>query len=113
MNRIELGCAGHCIVGHMCRWHRHTQVGRYRISTIGDYYLRDERRTLGIEDDSFFETMVFRTLPNEAVGNSGCGCQEVEEWSELECNRYATAGEAQSGHEGFVEKYLMLAADET
>ena len=56
---IELGCAGHLIVANRCRWKRHTQVGNFRISSIGDYYLDNKRQTLGASPNSFFETMVF------------------------------------------------------
>ncbi len=103
----ELGCAGHLIVASNCRWKRHTQVGNYRISSIGDYYPRDakKRDTIGAGEDSFFETMVFRTTQVPAHGSEGCGCLEVEDWGEIDGQRYATAGEAQAGHEAFIAKY--------
>lgn len=109
--RVELGCAGHFIVSRACRFHRHTQVGHYRVSTVGDYYPRvgpggeEKRETLGADPRSFFETMVFATKPDEAEGNEGCGCREVVSWSELDSHRYATAGEAQAGHERMVAQY--------
>lgn len=119
MKPIELGCAGHLIVANSCRWKRHTQVGKYRISTIGDYYAPDldrikndpratKRDTIGAGDDSFFETMVFETTDEAASDNDGCGCRAVKDWSELDGERYATAGEAQAGHERYVAKYLAL-----
>lgn len=106
--RIELGCAGHLIVASRCRWHRHTQVPGFRISSVGNYYPdRDgKRETIGAGLDSFFETMVFRTDDTQDDGNEGCGCRMVKDWTEIDGERYATAGEAQAGHERYVAKYL-------
>ena len=109
--RIELGCAGHLIVARSCQWRRHTQVGLYRISTLGDYYMGEERQTLGATPESYFETMVFKTTGKQEKGNEGCGCQEVPEYCEIDMDRYATAGDAQAGHETFVEKYILIAEE--
>jgi hypothetical protein len=57
-----------------------------------------------------FETMVFETIGKPADGNEGCGCIEVRDYSESECHRYATAGEAQAGHETMVRKYQRKAS---
>ena len=43
MEITELGCAGHLIVANRCQWKRHTQVGKYRISSIGNYYLETKK----------------------------------------------------------------------
>lgn len=105
---IELGCAGHFICAGDCRFRRHTQVGKYRVSTVGDLFYRIEkskRQTVGAGPDDFFETMVFKTTGKLCKGNEGCGCREVVDWSGMECIRYATAGEAQKGHEKLVTKY--------
>lgn len=115
---VELGCAGHLIVARYCRWKRHTQVGKYRVSSIGDYYSPDldsrernatKRTTIGAGDDAWFETMVFETTDRPVEGGEGCGCMEVKDWSELDGERYATAGDAQAGHERYVAKYLEKA----
>lgn len=111
----HLGCAGHLIVANSCRWHRHTQVdgpgGSWRISTIGDYYPPGgERTTIGAGESSFFETLVFPTAINGVMtGSEGCGCRPVLEWDGSDGERYATAGEAQAGHERFVDKYKLAA----
>jgi hypothetical protein len=110
--RVELGCPGHFIAASSCRWRRHTQVGNYRVSSIGDYFpkgLGTERETIGAGDDAFFETMVFKTTKDLETGNEGCGCRAVSSWSEIDGTRYATAGEAQAGHEKFVAKYARKA----
>ena len=111
MKRIELGCAGHFICAARCCFRRHTQVGRYRISTVGDLYYKEDgpRETLGAGEDSFFETMVFETTGEPAEDNEGCGCQAVVSFRELHCERYPTAGAAQKGHERYVAKYLRKA----
>ncbi len=110
MKRIELGCPGHFVAARSCAWRRHTQVGNYRISSVGDYFPErgKERERLGAGDDCFFETMVFETTGEPYKGNEGCGCHEVKSYSEIDGERYATAGEAQAGHERYVEKYRRL-----
>jgi hypothetical protein len=108
---VELGCAGHFICANDCRWRRHTQVGNYRVSTVGDLYYRSEenkRQTVGSGLEDFFETMVFKLRREKCDDNDGCGCRRVKEWSELECIRYKTAGEAQKGHEAMIRKYARL-----
>lgn len=111
VERIELGCPGHFIAARNCAWRRHTQVGNYRVSSVGDYFTErgGERQTLGASEDSFFETMVFKTTGQPYDGNEGCGCVQVESYQEVDGERYATAGEAQAGHERYVAKYSTLA----
>jgi hypothetical protein len=111
VSRTELGCPGHFIGASRCRYRRHTQVGGvYRVSTVGDYYaMEGKRETIGAGVDAFFETYVFRTLDAPDSGNEGCGCHAVAGWSEIDGERYATAGEAQAGHERYVAQYLKLA----
>lgn len=112
----HLGCAGHFIDAQSCRWRRHTQVGTsYRVSTIGNYFPRsfnNERASLGFEPEHFFETMVFRTVPNADPEAESCGCLPVPDFLELTCRRYATAGEAQRGHDEVVAEYALRAAQE-
>ena len=104
---IELGCPGHFIAVGSCRWRRHTQVGKYRVSSVGDYYPErgGKRDTIGAGDDAFFETMVFETTGKQDKDNEGCGCRAVKSWGEIDTKRYATAGDAQKGHDAFVRKY--------
>lgn len=114
--RIELGCPGHFIASADCRFRRHTQVGDYRVSTVGDLYFKHEpgkRQRLGASENSYFETMVFRTTAEPEPESEGCGCRAIADWSELDGERYATAGAAQAGHGRYVAKYLRLAKKET
>lgn len=106
---VELGCPGHFICAKDCHWRRHTQVGNYRVSSVGDLYYRSEpnkRQTIGAT--GYFETMVFKTTREQEAENEACGCRKVAEWGELEAKRYETAGEAQAGHEKFVAKYARM-----
>lgn len=106
----HLGCPGHFICASDCHWKRHTQVGtHFRVSSVGDLWLQGVRRTVGAKDDAWYETMVFETRDEPASLNGECGCLMVTSWSELEGVRYATAGEAQRGHDALVRKYRRLA----
>lgn len=111
--RVELGCAGHFVGAPYCNWRLHTQLTRadgtgFRVSTVGEYYPDDNqsRRPVGSGDDDYFETKVFALGTGPAEDNDGCGCRRVNDWHELACRRYATAGEAQRGHEAVVAEYL-------
>ncbi len=114
----ELGCIGHFILADKCRFRRHTQVGtKYRVSSVGDMFFElingqgERRQTVGAGDEDFYETMVFETDGTLAAASSGCGCMRVVNiGEELECQRYATAGEANVGHDALVAKYRKLAA---
>jgi hypothetical protein len=108
MKRVELGCAGHFICARDCHWRRHTQVGNFRVSSVGDFYSGGKRKTIG--STGYFETMVFKTAGALCEGSEGCGCVEVSSWNEIECVRYETAGEAQAGHEALVKKYMKESA---
>ena len=111
IKREELGCPGHFICAKDCHWRRHTQIGKYRVSTVGDLYFKhegDKRQTVGAAEDSFFEPMVFELSDHAMENNEGCGCREPVSFSEIDGERYATAGAAQTGHERYVEKYLRL-----
>jgi hypothetical protein len=116
MKREELGCAGHFICAKDCHFRRHTQVTHgkrgYRISTVGNLYFADggERQTLKAGKDYFFETLVFRLTDKPTADSEGCGCLEVQEWSEIDGQRYPTAGEAQKGHEKYVARYARKLA---
>ena len=114
VKRVELGCAGHFICAKDCQFRRHTQIGKkYRVSTVGDLYYSSEprkRQTVGAGEKAFFETYIFKTTGKLCTDNEGCGCVEVKEWGEIDGSRWATAGEAQRGHEKYVAKYMKLAS---
>lgn len=108
----HLGCAGHFIGASECAYRRHTQIATaYRVSTVGDYYPSGQKKRAEIGVKAYFETMVFRTAPEADKDNEGCGCHKVIEWSEVECRRYKSAGEAQVGHDDIVAKYAKMLND--
>jgi hypothetical protein len=120
------GHAGHFVCGNKCRFHLCTQVGRYLVSTVGEYLLPeplwdvlgpgrgitpegigDAREADWIKKNGFerlgageetFESMVFLAgLPCEDPG-CGCGMPKPISWSEMQSERWMTAGEATRGH---------------
>ena len=102
------GYGGHFVGWRNCRFHLHTRVGNYRISTVGDYRPYgepDEPKSLGWGPDSLYETMVFRV---EGHGSHGEG--EFTGDGELECERYATAEEACVAHTAMCWKYDAIEA---
>lgn len=101
---VWCGYAGHFVGARNCRFHMHTRVGKYRISTVGDYHPPhkpgDEMETIGAGPDSFFETFVFEV---EGMGTHGEG--EITGWGEIDGERYATAEAACRGHMAYCWKY--------
>jgi|SRR3989304_8309221 len=95
-NWIWMGHAGHLCVSHSCSFHLNTYIGKYIVSTVGEYYpsfSREKMVTIGAGDKSFYETMVFKARR----GNYSC-CPFEQSGDELDMERYETAGEAQKGH---------------
>ena len=105
------GHAGHLCVGASCRFHLCTRVGKYLISTVGDYYPYGQkdgskRETIGAGEDSFFECYVFRVVGEDGCKDETCGCGMPEvRWLEIEGRRYATAGAAREAHMQACIKY--------
>jgi len=109
------GHAGHFIACNSCRFHLCTKVGKYLVSTVGDYYImnysnnREERTPLSTFDgDDFFETMVFRASKRRCTSKE-CGCGlPLTRGMDLERVRYSTAKEAKRGHLKLCEEYSNL-----
>lgn len=98
MERVEIDRPGHLIVSDQCRFFLHTRVGKWRISTIGDWrpeYAQGEQRDIGW--GRAYETMVFE------LGDDG----EPVDWSERETDGYSTEEEARAGHEAMVARYSV------
>lgn len=108
MQRVELGCIGHFVLGHECMYRRHTQIGRYAVSTVGDLYVDGVREPVCSKPDRYFETKVFELTDDPVDDSEGCGCRELVDYSERDSMTYATAGEAHAGHEAMVEKWVSL-----
>lgn len=98
------GYAGHLCVGNDCLFHLCTTVGKYMISTVGDYrpYKDKPMETIGVGAKSFFETYVFEY--GGKIRKCGC-CPEPKSFSEIDGRRWETAIEANAGHEKYVRKY--------
>lgn len=100
------GHAGHLCVASSCRFHLCTKVGKYLISTVGDYYRECSRETIGSGEDDFFETYVFRTLRGSSCTDKACGCGLPEiDLENIEGIRCATAVEAAKTHMNMCRKY--------
>ena len=78
--RVELGCPGHFIDVSSCHFRRHTQVGNFRVSTVGDYYpgRSEKRETVGL--NRFFETMVFKTSDKQEDSQSKHAASPTPTW---------------------------------
>jgi len=92
------GMAGHLIVAEQCCFHMVTDIGRIHVSTIGCYHERGAQKTyntrkpLGVGGSaSLYETMLF---PLDANGG-------VDNWSELDGERYGSEEDAEAGHMRF------------
>ena len=112
VKRVELGCAGHLIVAMRCGWRRHTRIGGYRVSTVGDYYPSENSKRTTVGCNRFFETMVFRVEDPDEDGAEGCGCGTVHSYEEIDFEGYNTAGDARVGHEKMVAKYHRIARND-
>lgn len=76
------GIAGHLIIANRCRFHLHTQIGPYKISTIGAYYqtgMSEKMTEIGAGRD--YETYVFTGEDN---------------WSEIDANGISLDRDADS-----------------
>ena len=105
------GHAEHLCVGASCQFHLCTRVGNYLVSTVGDYYPYGQRKdskreTIGAGENSFFECCVFRVVGENGCRDATCVCGLPEvSWSQLEGQRYATAGVARHAHMQACAKY--------
>lgn len=99
--------------GHAdCHWFRTTDVGDYRISSIGEYRpggLANPVLAFDLAGNAY-ETMVFRLC-----GIAGCdelGARHVASWTNIAGKRYADAVAAHVGHEKMVKRFYEKAKAE-
>ena len=94
------GQAGHFCAAHKCRYHLHTHVGLYCVSTVGEYYVRaeDEEPTPPGASPHLYETMVFK-LDGDGVDAS------VKNHNELSVARTHTRDEAREAHLRLCKEY--------
>lgn len=115
------GRAGHYICGRWCRFHLCTKVGKYLISSVGEYV--HPRHGKGIEQaeaewlqenwpgedigyDRKYETMVFFAGKRCIEPDCNCG-QPTHDGGQLECEGYNTAKDATIGHMEMCRKYAV------
>lgn len=104
---VWFGQAGHHVASDSCLFHLHTHVGRWCISTVGEYYPRSKSvkgaavgEPVQIGSGRLYETMVF------PLGADG----EVTDWSgEAGCG-YNDRAEANEGHVAMCRKYAVKRA---
>jgi hypothetical protein len=96
------GNAGHNIVSSRCRFHLTTEVGKYFVSTVGEFFVNDtdkEPDTVGL--DRLYESMVF-----EVGGHCPCGCGlPLIKGNEVDFEPSQTPAEATANHMKLCEKW--------
>lgn len=98
----------HFVGGKNCIYHLATKVGEFLISTIGDYYIEDNRQTLRSWEKSFYETCIFVCSGEDKNGNP-----IIEDWTEIDGRSYETSVEAENEHYEFCKKYSKIPLDKT
>lgn len=87
------GYPKHFIGADRCKFRLGTQVGKYIVSTVGDYVVDGKKTQIGL--DRFYETKVFWAVPcpPDEFFEVPCNCMMIDP-SELECvgaNDHVTA----------------------
>jgi hypothetical protein len=96
MKRRYLGRAGHVIVSRDCQFHIHTHIGKWCISTVGEYYPRSipsDGPPEPIGSGRVYETMVFNLRSRE------------NRWANVDFAGYNDMRKAEEGHEEMCRKY--------
>lgn len=127
--------AGHLIVGHECRFHLNTYVGKYIVSTIGEWWPDRQVREIhaGVRDSKwFFENKAlkgdnfdhayFKKFGYEEIGagrtyetmvfkarkaDDKCCPYTASDWMEIDSGAYNTAGDAYKGHLKMCKKWSL------
>jgi hypothetical protein len=94
MSRTYFGTAGHLLVADRCRFHLHTHVGPWCVSTVGEWYVKPtDSQPEEIGYKRLYETMVFRLYdgsPHDGEAESMQG--------------YNTRDDADAGHEATLRR---------
>jgi len=97
--------AGHLIVSNSCRFHLFTYVGKYVVSTVGEYESprskEGEFETIGI--NRLYETMVFKAHKS----NNKCCPYEASDYSEIDFDGYNKPEDAYKGHLKMCKKWSI------
>ena len=98
MTREDFEGPGHFCGASQCRFARHTHVGPYCVSTVGDYWPRGAKQREDIGYKRSHETMVFRLDDKgETDGHP------------IDFAPYKSDEAAAIGHERMVRKWLGVA----
>lgn len=98
LDAIHIGHAGHFVGANYCRFHLHTHIGPYCVSTVGDYWPRSANEQEPIGYQRTYETMVFRILPD---GDTSAESIDFAAYNEPEA--------ADRGHARLVRKWTNVA----
>lgn len=116
---IWFGFAGHFICGRWCRFHLTTRVGKYLVSTVGQFihpshsagneksefeFLKNNPNGEEIGYGRFYETMVFKYGTVCQAKGCACGLPGIAS-SELDMLPANTPGEAQANHLKLCKKW--------
>ncbi len=97
------GDAGHFCAASACRFHLCTKIGKYLVSTIGEYY-PDGKQMHQVGLNRLYETMVF-----DAGEPCACGCGRPKHKGDcLDSANYDKPGDANAGHIAMCMKYACL-----
>lgn len=98
------GNPAHLAVRQNCHFHLATLVGKYVVSTVGEYIPDGETEYKRIALDALFETLVFRH--NGDFCGCGCGLPDIEA-AEIDGQKANTAKDANVNHAAMCSKYAM------
>lgn len=133
-NWVWMPHPAHFIASSDCKFFLSTYVGKFIVSTVGEYLPDSEVRAIfaqvrgikiegkgdyaradymkkigyepfGIGDDSFYESMVFRAMKHP---DPSCCPWRINVRESMEQDRYSTPEEAQKGHLHLCRKYSKL-----
>lgn len=140
-NWVWMPHAGHLIVGHSCRFHVATYVGKYIVSTVGEYWpervsreihaqvydphwLEENQNRLGDDFDHAYmqkfgyedigANTKYETMVFEAAPDENDCCPWVMATPRnLDSDRYNDPEEAMRGHLRLCEEWAAKAKEET
>ena len=98
------GTPGHLCVADRCRFHLCTKVGRYLVSTVGEYYPTGAKKPEEIGINRLYETFVFKAGKPCTAKDCGCGLPEIN-GIEIDSLGYNDRKSANEGHMKLCRKY--------
>lgn len=94
--REYFGQAGHFICSDRCRWHLHTHVNGYCVSSVGEFFRNaDDEKPTNVDRDHLYETMVFRLTWSGEPDYGNC----------VASDKYNDQDAANAGHERMVCRF--------